>query len=231
MTKIFCDIADLNLIKKFNKKNIVRGFTTNPSLMRKVGAKDYSKYCKSILKITKKPISFEVFADDNKNIIKQALKIKNWGKQIYVKVPITNSKGIFLGKVISQLNEENIKLNITAVYTAKQTNRILKRINKRTKVIISIFAGRMADKGKDPVPEFKKSIMLAKNYKNVEILWASVREPYNYVQAKQLKCHIITIPPQIIEKIENFGKPFKELTTDTVKAFLIDSKKSKYKLY
>ena len=230
MTKIFCDIADINLIKKFNKKNIVKGFTTNPSLIRKAGAKDYSKYCKSILRVTKKPISFEVFADDNTNIIKQALKIKNWGKQIYVKVPVTNSKGVFLGKVISKLNKENIKLNITAVYTAKQTERILKNINKKTKVIISIFAGRMADKGKDPIPEFKKSIMLAKKYKNVEILWASVREPYNYVQAKQLKCHIITIPPQIIEKIENFGKSFDELTTDTVKAFLIDSKKSKFKI-
>ncbi len=230
-TKIFCDIAELNKIKKFNKKKIVKGFTTNPSLMRKAGAKDYAKYCKSILKVTKKPISFEVFADDNKNIVKQALKIKDWGKSIYVKVPVTNSKGIFLGKVINQLNRENIKLNITAVYCAKQTDRILKKINKKTKVIISIFAGRMADKGKDPVPEFKKSIMLAKKYKNVEILWASVREPYNYVQAKQLKCHIITIPPQIIEKIENFGKSFKKLTIDTVKAFLIDSKKSKYKLY
>ena len=230
MTKIFCDIADISLIKKFNKKNIVKGFTTNPSLMRKAGAKDYSKYCKSILRITKKPISFEVFADDNKNIIKQALKIKNWGKQIYVKVPVTNSKGVFLGKVISKLNKENIKLNITAVYTAKQTGRILKRINKKTKVIISIFAGRMADKGKDPVPEFKKSIILAKKYKNVEILWASVREPYNFVQAKQLNCHIITIPPQIIEKIENFGKSFNQLTIDTVKAFLVDSRKSKYKI-
>ena len=230
MAKIFCDIADINLIKKFNKKNIVRGFTTNPSLIRKAGAKDYTKYCKNILKITKKPISLEVFADDNKNIIKQALKIKNWGKQVYVKVPVTNSKGIFLGKVINLLNKKNIKLNITAVYTAKQTARILKKINKKTKVIISLFAGRMADKGKDPIPEFKKSIIIAKKYKNVEILWASVREPYNYIQAKQLKCHIITVPPQIIEKIEKFGKSFKELTVDTVKTFLIDSKKSKFKI-
>tara|TARA_B100001123_G_C14686571_1_gene779640 strand:- start:18 stop:614 length:597 start_codon:yes stop_codon:yes gene_type:complete len=198
--------------------------------MRKAGAKDYSKYCKNILKITKKPISFEVFADDNKNIIKQALKIKEWGKQIYVKVPVTNSKGIFLGKAISYLSKKNIKLNITAVYTSKQTAKILKKINKKTKVIISIFAGRMADKGKDPVPEFKKSIMISKNYKNVEILWASVREPYNYVQAKQLKCHIVTIPPKIIEKIENFGTSFKKLTTNTVKAFLVDSRKSKYKI-
>ena len=230
MTKIFCDIADINLIKKFNKKKIVKGFTTNPSLIRKAGAKNYSKYCQSILKITKKPISFEVFADDSKNIIKQALKIKDWGKQVYVKVPVTNSKGIFLGKAISYLNKENIKLNITAVYTAKQTSRILKRINKKTKVIISIFAGRMADKGIDPLPEFKKSVMFAKKYKNVSILWASVREPYNYVQAKQLRCHIITIPPQIIEKIEKFGKSFKELTIDTVKAFLVDSRKSKFKI-
>ena len=230
MTKIFCDIADINSIKKFNKRKIVKGFTTNPSLIRKSGAKDYTKYCKSILKLTKKPISFEVFADDNKNIIKQALKIKDWGKQVYVKVPVTNSKGIFLGKVINRLNKENIKLNITAVYTANQTSKILKKINKNTKVIISIFAGRMADKGKDPIPEFKKSITLAKKYKNVEILWASVREPYNYVQAKQIKCHIITIPPQIIEKIENFGKSFKDLTTDTVKAFLVDSRKSKFKI-
>jgi len=230
MTKIFCDIADINLIKKFSKKKIVKGFTTNPSLMRKAGAKDYTKYCKDILKITKKTISFEVFADDYKNIINQALKIKKWGNHIYVKVPVTSSKGIFLGKAIKHLNSNNIKLNITAVYTAKQTSQILKKINKKTKVIISIFAGRMADQGKDPIPEFKKSIKLAKKYKNVEILWASVREPYNYLQAKQLKCHIVTVPPQIIEKIEKFGKSFNQLTTETVRAFLIDSKKSKFKI-
>ena len=230
MTKIFCDIADINLIKKFNKKKIVKGFTTNPSLIRKAGAKSYEKYCKNILNFTEKPISFEVFADDNKNIIKQALKIKNWGKQVYVKIPVTNSKGFFLGNVIKQLNSENIKLNITAVYTSDQTIQILKEINKKTKVIISIFAGRMADAGKDPIPEFKRSIKYAKKFKNVEILWASVREPYNYIQAKQIGCHIITTPPSIIEKIEKFGKTFKKLTTDTVKGFLVDSKKSNFKI-
>ena len=230
MTKIFCDIADINLIKKFNRKSIVKGFTTNPSLMRKAGAKNYSKYCKNILKITRKPISFEVFADDKKNIINQALKIKNWGKQVYVKIPVTNSKGIFLGKVIKYLNNKNIKLNITAVYSAKQTSQILKKINKKTKLIISIFAGRMADVGKDPVPEFIESIKLAKKFKNVQILWASTREPYNYIQAKQLGCHIITSPPSIIEKIEKFGKSFNKLTIDTVKTFFVDSKKSKFKI-
>ena len=230
MTKIFCDIADINQIKKFNKKKIVKGFTTNPSLMRKAGAKDYSKYCKNILKITKKPISFEVFADDKKNMAKQALIINNWGNQIYVKIPVTNSKGLFLGSVIKKLHNQNIKLNITAVYTARQTKKILGSIGKKTKVIISIFAGRMADSGKDPIPELKKSIKIAKKFKNVEILWASTREPYNYIQAKKLGCNIITVPPSIIEKIEKFGKTFEKLTTDTVKNFLIDSKKSNFKI-
>ena len=229
--KIFCDIADLNLIKRFNKKKIVKGFTTNPSLMRKAGAKDYKLYSKQILKVCrKKPISLEVFADDNNSMIKQGMIINTWGKNVYVKVPVVNSKNQFTGKVIKKLNDKNIKLNITAVYTAKQTQKILKQINKKTKVIISIFAGRAGDVGKDPVPEFLKSIKMAKRFKNVEILWASVREPYNYIQAKQLGCHIITIPPTIIEKIENFGKTFDQLTIETVKAFLIDSKKSKFKI-
>jgi len=230
-TKIFCDIAELKQIQKFNKKKIVKGFTTNPSLMRKAGAKDYKIYSKKILKICpKKPVSLEVFADDYKNIKRQALIINKWGKNVYVKIPVTNSKGIFTGKIIKDLNKQNIKLNITAVYTAKQTQKILKMINKKSKVIISIFAGRAADTGKDPVSELKKSLALSKKFKNVKILWASVREPYNYTQAKQLGCHIITIPPNIIEKIESFGKSFDQLTRETVKAFLIDSKKSKFKI-
>ena len=229
--KIFCDIADLNSIKRFNKKKIVKGFTTNPSLMRKAGAKDYQLYSKQILKICKnKPISFEVFADDNKNMIKQGKKINTWGRNVYVKVPVVNSKNKFTGGVIKELNRLNIKLNITAVYNAKQTKKILRQIDKKTKVIISIFAGRAGDAGKDPIPEFKKSIRMAKKFKNVEILWASVREPYNYLQAKQLGCHIITIPPSIIEKIQKFGKSFDQLTKETVKAFLIDSKKSNFKI-
>ena len=230
MTKIYCDIADKKIIKIYNKKKIVNGFTTNPSLMRKAGAKDYQKYCKELLSITKKPISFEVFADDEKNMIIQGKKIKSWGKNVYVKVPIVNSKGKFTGRVIKELNQQKVKLNITAVYTAKQTKKILKKIDKKTKVIISIFAGRMSDAGKDPIPEIKKSLNYAKSYKNVEILWASTREAYNFTNAKQLKCHIITAPPSIIEKIINFGNSFSTLTTSTVKAFLLDSKKSKFKL-
>jgi transaldolase len=229
--KIYCDIAELKLIKKFNKKKIVKGFTTNPSLMRKAGAKSYENYSKKILKISnKKPVSLEVFSDDYLSMKNQALKIKDWGKNVFVKIPVSNSKNIFMGKLIKELNGRNIKLNITAVYSAQQTNNILKNINKKTKVIISIFAGRAGDVGKDPIPEFKKSITLAKKFKNVEILWASVREPYNYLQAKQIGCHIITVPPSIIEKIEKFGKSFSKLTNETVKGFLKDSRKSKFKI-
>ena len=230
-TKIFCDIADLNQIKKFNKKKVVKGFTTNPTLMRKAGAKDYEFYSKQILKTcSNKPISFEVFADDHDSMIKQGLKISKWGKNVYVKVPVVNSKNHFTGKVIKNLNNKNIKLNITAVYTAQQTKKILKKINKKTKVIISIFAGRAGDAGRDPLPEFKQSLKMVKNFNNVEILWASVREPYNYIQAKQLGCHIITIPPSIIEKIQKFGKSYNELTTETVRTFLTDSRKSRFKI-
>ena len=231
MTKIFCDIAEINTIRKFNKKKIVKGFTTNPSLMRNAGAKNYSQYSKKILKISKKkPVSLEVFADDMKNMRKQAITINSWGNNVYVKIPVTNSKGKFMGKLIKDLNNLNIKLNITAVYTSSQTRQILKNLNKKSKVIISIFAGRAADVGKDPIPEFKKSIKYSKRFKNVEILWASVREPYNYLQAKQLGCHIITVPPKLIEKIEKFGKTFQKLTKETVVGFLKDSKKSRFNI-
>jgi len=230
-TKIFCDIAELKLIKKFNKKQIIKGFTTNPTLMKKAGAKDYRAYSKKILKICKnKPVSLEVFADDYQNMKNQALKINTWGKNVYVKIPVTNSKGIFMGKIIKELNSMNIKINVTAIYNFKQVQKILGLINRRSKVIISIFAGRAGDTGKDPIPEFKKSISLAKKFKNVEILWASVREPYNYIQAKQIGCHVITIPPEIIEKIEKFGKSFDQLTIETVSAFYKDARSAAFKI-
>ena len=231
-TKIFCDIADLKSIKKFNKKKIVKGFTTNPSLMRKAGSKDYKKYSKKILKICKKkPVSLEVFADNYEEIRQQSLEINKWGKNVYVKVPVVNSKGLFMGKIIGELNQKRIKLNITAVYSAQQVNMILKKIKTKTKIIISIFVGRLADSGKDPINMLKKSISLAKKFDNVEILWASTREPYNYIQAKKLGCKIITAPPSIIEKIENFKNiSDKNLSISTVKGFLKDSKLSKFKI-
>ena len=230
-TKIFCDIADFKTIKLFNKKSIVNGFTTNPSLMRLAGAKNYKDYSLKILQVCKKkPISFEVFADKPKEMLKQAYQINTWGKNVYVKIPVINSKGLFMGSVIRELSNKGIKLNITAVYNYEQVKQIYKNLNKKTKSIISIFAGRMADKGMDPLPIFKKSIFLSKKNKNIEILWASTREAYNYIQAKQLRCNIITMPPKIIDQINNFGKSSKSMTLDTVKGFLLDSKKSKFKL-
>jgi transaldolase len=171
-----------------------------------------------------------VFADDIEGMIQQAHKIKSWGKNVYVKIPVVNSKGEFTGRVIKELSSNNVKLNITAVYTYAQVKKIVKVLNKKSKSIISIFAGRMADVGKDPVPIFKKSINLTKKYKNIEILWASTREAYNFLQAKDLGCQIITTPPKIIEKINNFGKSYNNLTLDTVKGFLKDSRKSKFRI-
>ena len=230
-TKIFCDIADYKIIKFFNNKTIVDGFTTNPSLMRLAGAKNYKDYSLKILKICKKkPISFEVFTDNFEEMLEQAHEINSWGKNVYVKIPVVNSKGIFTGSVIKELSNKGIKLNITAVYTFEQTKKIYKKLNKKTKSIISIFAGRMADKGKDPLPIFKKSISLTNKSKNIEILWASTREAYNYTQAKQINCDIITMPPKVINQINSFGKSFKSMTLDTVKNFLADSKKSRFSL-
>ena len=231
-TKIFCDIAELEQIKKFNKKKIVKGFTTNPSLMRKAGAKDYKLYSKKILKICKnKPISFEVFADDYNGMINQAEKINNWGKNVYVKIPVINSKGKFSGRIIKNLNNKNIKLNITAIYSFSTIKKITNLINRKTKIILSIFVGRAADNGYNPMPELLKIINHTKKFKNIEILWASVREPYNYLQAKQIGCHIITVPPSIISKIENFKQTtLNQLSINTVKGFLLDAKKSNFKL-
>ena len=229
--KIFCDSADYKTIKFFNNKSIVDGFTTNPSLMRLSGAKNYKNYSFKILKVCKKkPISFEVFADEQKEILKQAYKINKWGKNVYVKVPVVNSKGQFMGTVIKELSSKGVKLNITAVYSFEQVKKVFGFLDKKTKSIISIFAGRMADKGKDPLPIFKKSILLLRKYKNIEILWASTREAYNFIQAKQLGCNIITMPPKIIHQISSFGKSANQLTLETVKGFLIDSKKSNFKI-
>ena len=230
-TKIFCDSADYKTIEYFNNKNIVDGFTTNPSLMRLSGAKNYRDYSLKILKVCrKKPISFEVFADQPKEMLRQAYKINTWGKNVYVKIPVVNSKGVFMGPVIKELGKKGIKLNITAVYTYEQVRKIFKCLNMKTRSIISIFAGRMADKGKDPLPIFKKSIALTKKNKKIEILWASTREAYNFIQAKQLNCHIITMPPKVINQISSFGKSAKTMTLETVRGFLTDSKKSNFKL-
>ena len=230
-TKIFCDSADYATIKKLNNNSLVSGFTTNPSLMKLSGAKNYKNYSLKLLKVCKKKaISLEVFGDTFDQMLRQAMIINSWGKNVYVKIPIVNSKGLYSGKVINALSKKGIKLNITAVYTVKQVKKILKSINKNSKTIISIFSGRMSDVGKDPIPIIKESVRLTKKMKKVEILWASTREAYNYLQAKDCGCSIITMPPAIIQKISKFGKTYQELTLDTVRKFLKDSVKSNFKI-
>ena len=229
--KIFCDSADLKTIKKLNSNTLVKGFTTNPSLMRLAGAKNYKNYSLKLLKIcNRKPISLEVFGDNFDQMFNQANIINSWGNNVYVKIPVVNSKGIFSGKVISALSKNGVKLNITAVYTINQVKKIIKRINKDSKIIISIFSGRLGDVGKDPIPIIKESVRLTKRLRNVKILWASTREPYNYLQAKNCGCSIITMPAAIIEKISKFGKTYQELTLDTVKKFLKDSRDANFKI-
>jgi len=230
-TEIYCDSADLETIKKLNSNTLVKGFTTNPSLMRLAGAKNYKNYSLKLLKIcNRKPISLEVFGDNFDQMFNQANIINSWGNNVYVKIPVVNSKGIFSGKVISALSKNGVKLNITAVYTINQVKKIIKRINKDSKIIISIFSGRMGDVGKDPIPIIKESVRLTKRLRNVKILWASTREPYNYLQAKNCGCSIITMPAAIIEKILKFGKTYQELTLNTVKKFLKDSRDSNFKI-
>jgi len=230
-TKIFCDTADIKVIKRLNKNPLVAGFTTNPSLIKLSGAKNYKNYSKKLLKIcNKKPISLEVIADEFKEIEKQAYEIKSWGNNVYVKIPIINSKGNFSGKIIKRLSDKGLKLNITAVYTVEQVKKIIKCLNKNSHTIISIFSGRMADVGKDPIPIIQKSVRITKKMKNIQILWASTREAYNYMQANNCQCEIITMPPKIIEKISKFGKSFRTLTLDTVKTFFKDAEDANFKI-
>jgi len=231
MTKLYCDTSNLKDIQNCLRKFKIDGVTTNPSIMRNEGVKNYKEHCKKILNLTKnKPLSVEVFADKDYEIINQAQIISKWSKSIYVKVPVINTKGKFLKKVIKNLNDSNIKINITAIFTLRQLLNIRKSINKKTPVIISIFCGRIADNGIDPEPIMKNAKKLFSNYKNVKILWASVREVYNFYQAKRCESDIITIPPTLIKKIKSKKISLENYSKITVNQFFNDGKKSKFKL-
>lgn len=231
MTKLYCDTSNLKDIKFCLKKYNIDGVTTNPSIMRKEGVKNYKAQCKKILNIIQnKPLSVEVFADKDKEIINQAVLISKWSRSIYVKVPVINTKGKFLKNVIKTLNNRNIKLNITAVFTVSQLVKIKKVINKKTPIIISIFSGRIADSGVDPEPIIIEAKKMFKTFKNVKVLWASVREIYNFYQAKKTKCDIITVPPALIRKIKQKKMSLNDYSKITVKQFFDDGKKSRFKL-
>ena len=229
-TKIFCDIADIKNIRKFNKKKLVKGFTTNPSLMRKAGAKDYKDYAKKILNICKtKPVSLEVFADTNDEMLEQALKINSWGKNVFVKIPITNSKGKSSKNLIKKLINKKIKLNITAIMTVSQIKHLMS-LNFKSECILSIFCGRIADSGVDPKITIKNVKKLTKNKRNIKLLWASCRELYNIIEAEKTGCDIITVPNEILKKMKLFGKNLKSYSLETVKDFYKDAVSAGFKI-
>ena len=229
--KIFADGADLNSIEVLNSQSHIKGFTTNPTLMRKSGVTDYKKFAMEALKIVKKkPISFEVFSDEFDEMKNHAEEISSWGKNVYVKIPITSSKGEKTFNLVKTLSENGIKCNITAILTLNQVKEIYEIANPDTDMVISIFAGRIADTGVDPIETIRDAISLCKPKKKIEILWASTREILNIVQANNIGCHIITVPHQILNKSNGIGKDLEKLSLETVKGFLSDSRKANYKI-
>lgn len=229
--EIFADGAEIKSFLELNKKKNINGFTTNPTLMKQAGIVNYKNFAKKLLeKISKKPISFEIFADSTNEIEYQARKIATWGKNVFIKIPIINTKNKLNSKLIGKLNKEGLKINVTAVFTIEQTKNLLKYIGNKNALILSVFCGRIADAGVDPVVEIKKHINLCKKHKNVKILWASVREPFNIIEAQRIGCHIITVSPNLLKKMSIFGKKLERYSVETVKMFYNDAKKLKYKI-
>ena len=229
--KIFSDGANLEEMIIMNKKDFVHGMTTNPSLMKKAGINDYKTFAKNVLKeIKTKPISFEVFSDDFSEMEKQAKEIASWAQNVYVKIPITNTKKESSISLIKNLAKNNIKLNITAIMTLDQVKSVVSVLNHETPSIISVFAGRIADTGRDPIPVMKESLNIMKKNTKSELLWASSRELLNIFQAEEIGCHIITVTKDIISKLKFIDYDLSEYSLDTVKGFYKDALDAKFKI-
>ncbi len=229
--KIFSDGANLEEMIIMNKKDFVHGMTTNPSLMKKAGINDYKTFAKNVLKeIKTKPISFEVFSDDFSEMEKQAKEIASWAQNVYVKIPITNTKKESSISLIKNLAKNNIKLNITAIMTLDQVKSVASVLNHDTPSIISVFAGRIADTGRDPIPVMKESLNIMKTNTKSELLWASSRELLNIFQAEEIGCHIITVTKEIISKLKFIDYDLSEYSLDTVKGFYKDALDAKFKI-
>ncbi len=229
--KIFADGADLKSFRDLNSKKFIKGFTTNPSLMKKSGIKNYEEFAKDLIKeINDKPISFEVFEDEITDMEKQARQIATWGKNVYVKIPITNTKGESTHELVNKLSSEGISCNVTAIFTIEQLKLISDSINNKTPTILSVFAGRIADTGIDPTSIMKECIEYTQNKKNIEILWASTREVLNIFQANSINCQIITVPNDLLKKLNNLNKDLKSFSKETVMDFYKDAKSAGYKI-
>jgi transaldolase len=227
--KIFADGANINDMKRVYSEGVVSGFTTNPTLMKKDGVKDYVSFAKSVLsEIRTMPISFEVFTDDFDSMERQAREINSWGDNVYIKIPVTNTKGETSYSLIKKLSSGGLKLNITAVLTLEQVENIAKSIDKNTPTVVSVFAGRIADTGRDPIPYMKESLKILKDLPNSYLLWASSRELLNIFQAEACGCHIITVTSDLLKKLHLVNKDLKELSLDTVKMFHNDASTAGY---
>lgn len=229
--KLFGDGADLKVMKTLYDEGLVSGFTTNPTLMRNAGVINYEAFAKSaIQEFPDVPISFEVFSDDFPSMEREARKIASWGKNVYTKIPITNTKGESSVDLIRRLSNDNLKLNITAILTIKQVEDVSKVLSKTTPSIVSVFAGRIADTGRDPVPIMKRSLEILRPNKQAELLWASSREILNVIQAEECGCHIITVTGEILKKVKQLDRDLAEVSLDTVKMFYNDGKSVGYNI-
>ena len=230
--KIFADGADREGIASLNAKPYIQGMTTNPTLMRKVGVADYEKFAREVLEVVKKkPISFEVFSDEFPEMRRQALMIGKWQENVYVKIPITNTRGDSALPLITELCAEGVKLNITAILTREQVQGVAKAVNREVPCVVSVFAGRVADTGVDPMPLMTDSLQLLRDLPNAELLWASVREVLNIFQAAQCGCDIVTVPHDILDKVAKLGgMDLAELSLDTVRMFHKDAVAAGFKL-
>lgn len=223
-TKVFADGADLDGILALAADPSISGFTTNPTLMRKAGISDYEAFAHALLaEVQSHPISFEVFADDADEILRQARLIASWGENVYVKIPVTNTKGEKLDSVVRTLSEDGVKVNVTALFTTEQVRRVTDAVKDGAPSNISVFAGRIADAGMDPVPIMAESVEIAAAAADAEIIWASPREVLNLVQAEQVGCHIITMTSDLIAKIPSLGKDLDQFSLETVQMFRRDA--------
>lgn len=229
--KLFADGADLDGMVEEYKKGIVSGFTTNPTLMKKAGVTSYEEFAKAALKaIPDLPISFEVFSDDFLGMEREARKIAEWGKNVYIKIPVTNTKGESTSPLVKKLSHDGLKLNVTAILTLNQVKTVAGALSPITPSIVSIFAGRIADTGVDPMPIMKDAVNILKEKPKAELLWASTRELLNLIQAESCGCHIITITNDILKKTPLVGKDLSQLSLETVQMFYSDAQSAGYKI-
>lgn len=229
--KLFADGANLSDMLALKRSGVISGFTTNPTLMRKAGVTDYERFAKQVLaEIKDLPVSFEVFSDELPEMERQARQIAAWGDNVYVKIPVTNTKGEFTGPILANLSKESIKLNVTAIFTLEQVHKVVQALDKKTPCVISIFAGRIANGGLDPMPTMRAAVAIAKAHPLSEVLWASPREALNVLQAQECGCHIITMTPDLIKATATFGKNMDEFSLETVRMFYDDAQAAGYSL-